>query len=80
MMSSKAPPEREAVTPLDCIFACSVCGDVFSEIYQQHDTVHGLSDGINSKERNVTRLYVTSCCHVVCIKHIEGGNGEFFRR
>jgi hypothetical protein len=78
-MGSKTRPENEDLTPLDCIFACSVCGDVFSDVYQQHDTVHGLSDGINPKERIVTRLYVTSCCHVICIKHIEGGNGESVR-
>lgn len=78
-MGSKTPPEDEGITPLDCIFACSVCGDIFSDVYQQHDSVHGLSDGINPKERIVTRLYVTSCCHVICIKHINNGNGEFVR-
>lgn len=80
VMGSKAQPGNDDdITPLDCIFACSVCGDVFSDVYQQPDTVHGLSDGINSKDRIVTRLYVASCCHVICIKHIEGGSGEFSR-
>ncbi|KAL5409038.1 hypothetical protein PMIN03_006201 [Paraphaeosphaeria minitans] len=79
-MGSKTPPEDEGITPLDCIFACSVCGDIFSDVYQQHDSVHGLSDGINLKDRIVTRLYVTSCCHVVCIKHINDGNGPAFHQ
>ncbi|OAG07325.1 uncharacterized protein CC84DRAFT_1143789 [Paraphaeosphaeria sporulosa] len=79
-MGSKVPPKDEGITPLDCIFACSVCGDIFSSVYQQHDSVHGLSDGINPKERIVTRLYVTSCCHVVCIKHINDGNGPAFHQ
>ncbi|KAF2441570.1 hypothetical protein P171DRAFT_365950 [Karstenula rhodostoma CBS 690.94] len=79
-MGSKTPHEDEGITPLDCIFACSVCGDIFSDVYQQHDSVHGLSDGINSKERIVTRLYVTSCCHVICIKHINDGNGPAFHQ
>lgn len=74
-MASKTPPKDDDITPLDCIFACSVCGDTFSDVYLQHDSVHGLSDGINSKERIVTRLYVTSCCHVICIKHINDGTG-----
>ncbi|KAL1612324.1 hypothetical protein SLS60_000550 [Paraconiothyrium brasiliense] len=78
-MGSKAPPGSEGILPLDCIFACSICGDVFSDIYRKHDTVHGLSDSINVKDRIVTRLYVTSCCHVICIKHIGGGSGEFPR-
>lgn len=79
IMGSKALPDDQ-ITPLDCIFACSVCGDVFSDIYKQPDTVHGLSDGINPKERIVTRLYVASCCHVICTKHIEGGRGELTTR
>ncbi|KAJ4294583.1 hypothetical protein N0V90_008274 [Kalmusia sp. IMI 367209] len=81
-MSVKAQPdpEGEGVTPLDCIFACSVCGDSFSDLYQEHDTVHGLSDGINPRERLVTRLYVASCCHVICIKHIESGSGPAFHK
>ena len=79
VMGSKAQPDDDNITPLDCIFACSVCGDVFSDVYQQPDTVHGLSDGINAKDRIVTRLYVASCCHVICIKHIEGGSGKYIR-
>ncbi|KAF1967625.1 hypothetical protein BU23DRAFT_542551 [Bimuria novae-zelandiae CBS 107.79] len=79
-MGSKAQPDCDSITPLDCIFACSVCGDVFSEVYQQQDTVHGFSDGINPKERTVTRLYVASCCHVICIKHIGDGNGPAFHQ
>lgn len=76
-MGSKAQPDSQSITPLDCIFSCSVCGDTFKDIYRQQDTVHGLSDGINPNDRIVTRLYVASCCHVICIKHLEDGNGEF---
>lgn len=76
-MASKAQPNDEGVTPLDVIFSCSVCGDTFADVYHGHrDTVDGLSDGINPKERLVTRLYVSACCHVICIKHIEGGHGK----
>ena len=78
IMGPKAQPDGDDITPLDCIFACSVCGDVFSDVYQQRDSVQGLSDGINTRDRIVTRLYVASCCHVICIKHIGGGSGEYY--
>lgn len=77
VMGPKVQPDSDDITPLDCIFSCSVCGDVFSDVYQQRESVHGLSDGINTKERIVTRLYIASCCHVICIKHIGGGSGEY---
>ncbi|KAF2788106.1 hypothetical protein K505DRAFT_411065 [Melanomma pulvis-pyrius CBS 109.77] len=74
----KAPSDAEDVTPLDIIFSCHVCSATFSEVYAgQHDTVQGLSDGINPKDRIVTRLFVTQCCHVVCSKHLENGAPAF---
>jgi len=77
-MASKKPPQApDEATPLDVIFSCSVCGDTLTDVYEGHsETVLGLSDGFNTKDRLVTRLYVASCCHVICIKHIEGGRGE----
>jgi hypothetical protein len=76
-MSPKAPTEQDQVQPLDFIFSCSVCGDTLSEVYKGHNrTVQGLTDGINPQDRLVSRLFVGSCSHVICIKHIEGGNGE----
>lgn len=77
MTFSKAQPAAEGITPLDVIFSCCVCNATFSEVYQgPGETVQGLSDGINPKNRLVTRLYLAACCHVFCSKHLEGG-GEF---
>lgn len=79
---AKAPPEPQldvdAVTPLDVIFSCCVCNATFSEVYEGHcESVQQLSDGINPKDRLVTRLFLAGpCCHVFCSKHLEGG-GEF---
>ncbi|CAI6338334.1 unnamed protein product [Periconia digitata] len=64
---------------LDAIFSCAVCGDRFSDVYKGHtQDVGGLSDGINRRDRLVTRLYVGACCHVICIKHIGDGAGPAF--
>ena len=80
MSPAKAQPEEEGPSNLDIIFACSVCHDTLSDVYRGHDeSVQGLSDGINKKDRLVTRLYISSCCHVICIKHIEDGNGGWAR-
>ncbi|KAF2737262.1 hypothetical protein EJ04DRAFT_431119 [Polyplosphaeria fusca] len=77
---TKARPEAEEATPLDLIFSCCVCQATFSEIYEgTKESVHGLSDGINSKERLVTKMYLANCCHVICSKHIDGGGPPFHR-
>ncbi|KZM22033.1 zinc ion binding [Ascochyta rabiei] len=65
-------------SPLNFIYACSVCCATFADAYEGHnETVQGLSDGINPKERLVTELYLGSCCHVFCREHIEGGGPPF---
>jgi hypothetical protein len=72
----KQRPEAEpdGVTPLDVIFSCCVCNSTFSEVYKGPcETVKMLSDGINPKERIVSRLFLASCCHVFCGSHLEGG-------
>ncbi|KAG9190554.1 hypothetical protein G6011_08642 [Alternaria panax] len=66
------------VAPLNFIYACSVCCASFADVYEGHkETVRGLSDGINLKERLVTRLYLANCCHVFCSSHLEGGGPPF---
>jgi hypothetical protein len=71
---TKAQPEPEGIAPLDVIFSCCVCSATFSEVYEgRSESVHGLSDGINPKDRIVTRLWLASCCHVFCSKHLDGG-------
>lgn len=75
--NAKAPPEQ-GISPLNFIYACSICCASFADIYEGHrETVQGFSDGINPKERLVTRLYLANCCHVFCGKHLEGG-GECY--
>ncbi|KAF2466913.1 uncharacterized protein BDR25DRAFT_376455 [Lindgomyces ingoldianus] len=74
---TKAHPDPEGITPLDVIFSCCVCHATFSEVYDGCSTVQGLSDGINPKERLVTKLWLSSCCHVICSKHLEGGAPPF---
>ncbi|KAI4629205.1 uncharacterized protein J4E87_003467 [Alternaria ethzedia] len=76
-VSEKGPTELGA-DPLNFIYACSVCCASFADVYEGHnETVRGLSDGINPKERLVTRLFLASCCHVFCSSHLEGGGPPF---
>ncbi|KAL5120594.1 hypothetical protein ACEQ8H_001613 [Pleosporales sp. CAS-2024a] len=71
-------PAGNAVAPLNFIYACSVCGYTLADVYEgRHETVEGLSDGINPKDRLVTHLYLASCCHVFCGSHLEGGAPNF---
>jgi hypothetical protein len=67
-------PPGEAAAPLNFIYACSICCYTLADVYEgQNETVQGLSDGINPKDRLVTHLYLASCCHVFCGSHLEGG-------
>ncbi|ORY09134.1 hypothetical protein BCR34DRAFT_381973 [Clohesyomyces aquaticus] len=74
---TKAHPVSKPVTPLDVVFSCGVCHETFADIYGGCATVEGLSDGINPKERLVTKLWLSACCHVYCGKHLEGGGPPF---
>ncbi|KAI1589569.1 BRLZ domain containing protein [Pyrenophora tritici-repentis] len=77
-----SPPMKGAAelgaAPLNFIYACSVCFASFADVYEgHHETVQGLSDGINPKNRLVTRIFLASCCHVFCSSHLEGGGPPF---
>ncbi|KAF2848051.1 hypothetical protein T440DRAFT_520467 [Plenodomus tracheiphilus IPT5] len=75
--STKALAEQ-GVAPLNFIYACSECCASFADVYEGHnESVQGLSDGINPKERLVTKLYLATCCHVFCSRHLEGGGPPF---
>lgn len=68
-------PSEQDIAPLNFVYACSVCCALLADVYKNSDeTVQGFSDGINPKERLVTKLFLASCCHVFCAKHVEGGS------
>jgi hypothetical protein len=74
---AKGPMEQN-VTALNFIYACSICCTSFADVYEgKNETVRGLSDGINPKERIVTRLFLSNCCHVFCSNHLEGGGKQY---
>ncbi|KAL6158736.1 hypothetical protein ACJQWK_03703 [Exserohilum turcicum] len=76
-VAEKGPADLGAA-PLNFIYACSLCGASFADVYEGHnETVRGLSDGINPKQRLVTRLFLSNCCHVFCSSHLEGGGPPF---
>lgn len=71
---SMKPLPEQGIAPLNFIYACSICCASFTDVYEGHDqSVRGLSDGINPKERLVAKLYLAACCHVFCSSHLEGG-------
>ncbi|EUC35809.1 hypothetical protein COCCADRAFT_89769 [Bipolaris zeicola 26-R-13] len=71
-------PMELGPAPLNFIYSCSLCSATFADVYEGHNqSVRGLSDGINPKDRLVTRLFLASCCHVFCSSHLEGGGPPF---
>lgn len=66
--------QEPGASALNFIYSCSICGVTFADRYEGHnETVQGLSDGINPKDRLVTKLFLSDCCHVFCGEHLEGG-------
>lgn len=65
---------KKGAEPLDIIYSCCVCNATFSEVYDGPcETVKMLSDGLNPKDRIVSRLFISSCSHIFCAKHLDGG-------
>lgn len=72
--TSEKGPMGLGSAPLNFIYSCSLCSATFADVYEGHnESVRGLSDGINPKDRLVTRLFLANCCHVFCSNHLEGG-------
>ncbi|KAH6639805.1 hypothetical protein C7974DRAFT_139167, partial [Boeremia exigua] len=70
--------QEPGASALNFIYSCSICGVTFADRYEGHnETVQGLSDGINPKDRLVTKLFLSDCCHVFCGEHLEGGGPPF---
>ena len=57
----------------DIVFSCCVCQDPLSAIYNGKDHSVGLRKDSDGRFGKVVKLYLTSCAHVVCTKHFEGG-------
>ncbi|EMD62634.1 hypothetical protein GGP41_003458 [Bipolaris sorokiniana] len=76
--TSEKGPMGLGSAPLNFIYSCSLCSATFADVYEGHnESVRGLSDGINPKDRLVTRLFLANCCHVFCSNHLEGGGPHF---
>lgn len=69
----RASPEL-GIAPLNFIYSCAICSATFADAYEGHEeTVQDLSDGVNPRNRIVTRTFLATCCHVFCAKHLENG-------
>ncbi|KAI9773887.1 MAG: hypothetical protein M1840_006113 [Geoglossum simile] len=59
---------------LEAVFSCGVCFTSYSDIYRDDDSpADTLDDPGLSLRGTVPRLWMTSCGHVICGKHLEGG-------
>ena len=62
---------------LEAIFSCGICFASYSDIYKEDDPfVDTLNNPILSLRGTVPKLWLTSCGHIICGKHLEGG-GKF---
>ncbi|KAI9776456.1 MAG: hypothetical protein M1839_009567 [Geoglossum umbratile] len=60
---------------LEAIYSCGICFTSYSDIYKDDDPlVDTLSDPGLSLRGTVPKLWMTSCGHVICSRHLEGGD------
>ncbi|KAL8642594.1 MAG: hypothetical protein Q9228_000735 [Teloschistes exilis] len=58
---------------VDIVLSCSVCQDTLSSIYASSVNDRGLRQGPDLKGGSINKLWLTECAHIVCGKHLEGG-------
>ncbi|KAK8226434.1 hypothetical protein BKA81DRAFT_170589 [Phyllosticta paracitricarpa] len=74
------PPHQESQEPnaLEVIFTCDVCQASISDLYRSDDSATDFQDGRSEgSDRRVTSLWLTSCMHLTCGNHLEGGGAPF---
>jgi hypothetical protein len=61
--------------PVEIIYSCSICQKTIAEIYKQPENDLGFRgdalDDTNAKP--VTKLWMTTCAHLICSEHLDGG-------
>ncbi|KAK8255032.1 hypothetical protein HDK77DRAFT_20595 [Phyllosticta capitalensis] len=71
----ESPGDQNA---LDVIFTCDICQASISDLYQNDDSATDFQDGRSEgSDRRVTSLWLTSCMHLTCGTHLEGGGAPF---
>jgi hypothetical protein len=59
---------------LEAIFSCGICFASYSDIYKHDDKiVDTIKDPGLSLPGTVSKLWMTSCGHVICGRDLEGG-------
>ncbi|KAH0544705.1 hypothetical protein FGG08_001210 [Glutinoglossum americanum] len=59
---------------LEAIFSCGICFVSYSDIYGNDKFVDTLNDPGLSLPGTIPKLWMTSCGHVICGRHLEGGD------
>ncbi|KAK8175901.1 hypothetical protein IWX90DRAFT_483904 [Phyllosticta citrichinensis] len=75
------PPHRESPqepNALEVIFTCDICQASIADLYRNDDAATDFQDGRSEgSDRRVTSLWLTSCMHLTCANHLEGGGAPF---
>ncbi|KAL8835352.1 MAG: hypothetical protein Q9170_003341 [Blastenia crenularia] len=58
----------------DFVLNCSICQETISAIYANLDSNDGLCTGTDHTDGSITKLWLTECAHIVCSKHLKGGD------
>ncbi|KAK7542203.1 uncharacterized protein J3D65DRAFT_689975 [Phyllosticta citribraziliensis] len=71
----ESPQEPNA---LEVIFTCDICQASIADLYRNDDAATDFQDGRSEgSDRRITSLWLTSCMHLTCANHLEGGGAPF---
>lgn len=61
------------IDALDLIYSCSICHETLNDVYRNAQNENGLDDGRQQDDEQITRMWLASCGHFFCGRHLEGG-------
>jgi hypothetical protein len=72
--TSDPPPEDDDIPIEEIVFSCCICQATISDVYATPESNQGFHSASSSEDGIMTKLWITSCSHVTCSKHLENGS------
>jgi hypothetical protein len=78
--SESRSADDEDAPVAELVFSCCICQATVTDVYATVESNQGFHSGSSGEDGIVTKMYIGSCSHVVCSKHLENGGKVYVRR
>lgn len=73
-MAPLSPNVSDDDFPLaEIVFSCTICQATISEVYATVESNQGFHSGSGDEEGIVTKMWIATCSHITCAKHLNNG-------